>query len=474
MEKKIVKNYLYNLSYQILVIVVPLITTPYVSRVLGAKGIGTYSYTNSITQYFILLGAIGLNLYGQREIAYCQDNREKYSNKFWEIFLLKVICLTISIFAFYFMAEFYTKYRIIFLIQIIDIIAAMFDISWFFQGLEEFKKIVIRNFIVKLTGVLCIFIFVKSSNDLILYILCYSGTILLGNMSMFIYIPKLVNKLNIKKLNITNHIRPAIVLFIPQISISLYTLLDKTMIGLLTGNEAEVAYYEQSQKIIKIALTIITSLGTVMLPRIASIFAKNNHAKIAEYMEQTFHFVFILGLPITFGIIAISPNFVPWFFGDGYSKVILNMMLISPIILAIGLSNVTGTQYLLPIQRQHEYTISVICGSIANFILNICLIPFLLSYGAAIATVFSEFLVTIVQLYFVKNDFCLKKIFKDNVRYLIFSLIMSLIVLYVGNYMTSSILCTLIQCMLGIIIYLLLLIFTKDQTIISLVKKIKH
>ena len=473
LDKKIIKNYLYNLSYQILVIIVPLITTPYVSRVLGAVGVGTFSYTNSITQYFILFGAIGLNLYAQREIAYRQGNKKDYSVTFYEIFIIKALCLMISIVLFYIFATGYTKYTVIFYIQIIDIIAAIFDISWFFQGLEDFKKIVIRNFIVKIAGVICIFVFIKTSSDLWLYVLCHSLTILLGNLSMWIYVPSLVNKINLKSICLKKHIRPAIMLFIPQIATSLYTLLDKTMIGVLTGFESEVAYYEQSQKIVKIALTVATSLGTVMMPRIANVFANNEKEKIEYYMSQAFHFIFILSLPITLGLMAISPKFVPWFFGEGYNKVILNMIIISPIIFIIGLSNVIGTLYLLPTNRQKEYTSSVIIGSVTNIILNILLIPHFLSYGAAMATVCAETFVTLTQIYFVRNDFNLKLIFKSNFKYLILSLTMFSIVFSTGLLFEATISTTIIQIVLGILCYLILLLLTKDDLIISIVNKLK-
>ena len=464
------KNYIYNLSYQLLVIIVPLITTPYISRVLGATGVGTYSYTNSITQYFILFGAIGLNLYGQREIAYKQENKKEYSKKFWEIFFLKSITLAFSIILFYFMAITYKKYTCIFFIQIIDIVSSIFDISWFFQGIEDFRKIVIRNFIVKISGVICIFLFVKTSDDLALYVLCYSLTIFLGNISMWMYIPKLIEKLPFKELNFKEHIYPALMLFIPQIAVSLYTLLDKTMIGLLTNSEAEVAFYEQSQKIVKIALTIVTSLGTVMLPRIANIFASKNYEKIQFYMTNTFKFVFMVGLPITFGIIAITKNFVPWFFGNGFDKVIPNMIISAPIIFIIGMSNVIGTQYLLPTNRQKQYTISVIGGSVINFSLNLILIKYFLSYGAAIATVISEVVVTSIQIYFVRNDFNLLKIFKHGLRYLIFSMLMGIVVYIIGVFLPATIITTVIQCVIGAIIYLLLLIVSKDDIILSFIK----
>lgn len=199
-QKSISKNYLYNLFYQILVIVMPLITTPYLSRVLGAEAIGVYSYTLSIATYFILFGTLGVSLYGQREIAYVQDDEKKRSIVFWEIVLLKTITMTISILIFWFTYGMYGEYKIYYRILIIELISQCIDISWFFQGIEEFKKTVIRNSIVKLIFAVCIFIFVKSPNDLIKYIVIIAGANLFGNLSLWMYVPKYIKKNRIKKI----------------------------------------------------------------------------------------------------------------------------------------------------------------------------------------------------------------------------------------------------------------------------------
>lgn len=464
-------NYLYNLSYQLLVIILPLITTPYVSRILGASGIGAYSYTQSITQYFILFGCIGLNLYGQKQIAFVQDNKAKRSKLFFELVLVRIITISLSLFIFFFTCVQYEKYHLLFLIQSIDIIASIFDISWFFQGIEDFKKIVFRNFTVKIIGVILIFTFVKDSNDLALYTLCYSLTLFLGNFSMWLYIPKLVNKIHLRSLNIVQHFKPTFIMFIPQIATSIYTMLDKTMIGALTGIDAEVGYYEQSQKIIKMAMTLITSLGTVMLPRIANMFANKNYKEIEKYMLNSFRFVFALGFPIMFGIMGISRGLIPWFYGEGFDKVLPNMIIISPIILIIGLSNVIGTQYLLPTNRQREFTLSVLIGSILNFILNLVLIPYFLSIGAAIATVIAELGVTIFQLYMVKNKFKLQNIFKISFKYFIASLIMFIILIILNNQLNASLLNTIIEIGIGSLVYVLALAVLKEKLILDIINK---
>lgn len=470
---KVVKNYLYNLSYQILVLIVPLITTPYVSRVLGAKGVGTFSYTNSIVQYFILFGCIGLNLYGQREIAYVQHEKEKSDKVFWELVILRIITVSISLFAFYFTLASHGKYSSIFFIMCLDILASMIDISWFFQGIEDFKKIVVRNFIIKIVGVVLIFLFVKSSDDLLLYVICHSATLFLGNLSMWAYIPKLVGKVKVRELEIKKHIRPTIVLFLPQIATSVYTVLDKTMIGFLTGVEEEVAYYEQGQKIVKIVMALVTSLGTVMMPRVANLFKQNEMEKVKNYLSKSFRFVFFLSFPMTFGLMAVSCNIVPWFFGSGYDKVIPNMMVISPILVMISLSNIIGMQYLLAIGRHRDFTISLVAGCVINFSFNLLLIPFFLSIGAAVATVIAETSVTGVQVFFTRKDFKFGEIISSNKHYIISSLIMFVPTYLLAKYLPASIINTFICVAVGCLIYVGLLFVLKDKTLFEAVEKIK-
>lgn len=470
---KVVKNYLYNLSYQILVLIVPLITTPYVSRVLGAKGVGTFSYTNSIVQYFILFGCIGLNLYGQREIAYVQHEKEKRDKVFWELIILRIVTVSVSLTVFYSTLASHGKYAPVFFIMCLDILASMVDISWFFQGIEDFKKIVVRNFIIKIVGVALIFLFVKSSDDLLLYIVCHSATLFLGNLSMWAYIPRLVGKVNVRELEIKKHIRPTIILFLPQIAISIYTVLDKTMIGFLTGSEEEVAYYEQGQKIVRIVMTLVTSLGTVMMPRVANLFKLNEMEKVKNYLSKSFRFVFFLSFPMMFGLMAVSCNIVPWFFGSGYDKVVPNMMVIAPILVMIALSNLMGNQFLLPTGRQKEYTLSVVTGCVVNFSLNLLLIPFFLSIGAAVATVIAETSVTGVQVYFTRKDFKFGEIISSNKHYIISSLIMFVPTYLLARYLPSSIVNTFICVVVGGLIYVGLLFVMKDETLFEAVEKIK-
>ncbi|OUQ28462.1 flippase [Massilimicrobiota sp. An134] len=465
MKKKITVNYIFNLLYQILVIILPLITTPYVSRILGPDGIGTYSYTTSIVTYFILFGCIGLNLYGQREIAYYQNDQEKRSTAFFEILLLKMCTMTISIIIFIMTIQIMNQYKILFYIQIIDLIANMLDITYFYQGIEDFKKIVVRNVLVKILGIICIFAFVKEKNDLPLYAFIYSFSLLLGNLSMWITIHKYVCKVPLRSLQIKKHIKPTLILFFPQIAISIYTVLDRFMIGLITNNTAQIGYYEQAQKIVKLALTVVTSLSTVMLPRIANLYVQKDQEKIIQYTENSLIYTFLIAFPIMFGLIGISCNLIPWFLGSEFLESAQILIITSPIVVFIGISNILGFQYLIPTQRQKIYTISTIVGSCINLVLNWIFIPIFLSTGAAFASVIAELGVVVVQMCSIYKEINMISVIKKSKNYIFSSFIMFILIFALSFILEPTMIMTLILILIGILIYFGLLFLVKDKLI---------
>lgn len=472
-KKSVTKNYIYNVAYQILGMIIPFITTPYLSRVLGAENIGIYSYTLSITTYFILFGSLGIVLYGQREIAYVQDDLIKRNKTFYEILFLRFITLIISMILFYFSFCRYGEYIAYYKILLIELFASCIDISWFFQGMEEFKKTVTRNIIVKIVSVIFIFLLVKSPNDLNIYIYIYALSNLLGNATMWFYMPKFIKKVKLKDLQIFRHVKPTLYLFIPQIAIQIYTVLDKTMIGAIVIDKSEVGYYEQAQKIIKFLMTIATSLGTVMMPRIAYTFAKGDKNKLKEYMNKSFSFIMMLAFPLMFGIISVASKFVPLFYGEGYSKVTMLMCIMSPIIVIIGLSNVIGTQYLLPTKQQKKYTISVTVGAVVNIILNTFLIKMYASVGASIATVVAESAVTIIQFYAIRKEISIVSIIKNSYKYFFASIIMLIVSLLIRNMIYNNIICIIVQIIISIIVYFSSLIICKDDFLQYLINKAK-
>lgn len=471
MKKSIAKNYIYNLIYQLLTILLPLITTPYLSRVLGAEPIGIYGYTISIVTYFILFGSLGVAMYGQREIAYIQSNKKDRTKTFLEIIIVRTISLTISMILFYFIFGRTGEYAIYYKILLIQILANVFDISWFFQGLEEFDKTVTRNIIVKSLSLILIFVLVKQPSDLWKYFIIFVGSELLGNMSLWFYLPKYIEKIKLKELQLKKHIKPAIALFIPQIAIQIYTVLDKTMIGLLTNNMSEVGYYEQAQKVIKALVTVVSALSIVMSSRIANEYKNGNNKEVNNCLLKSFNLVWFLGIPMMLGIIAIANQLVPLYYGEGFEPVTNMLITISPIILAIGLSNVTGIQYLIQTGQDKIFTKSVIIGAIVNVILNVILIKTIGAVGAGISSVIAEFIILFIQLKHFKEQIKIKEIFKLAVKCLISAIIMFIIILILTKYLTTSIFNIMIEIIIGASIYIILLFIMKYQFLYDIINQ---
>ena len=383
--------------------------------------------------------------------------------------------MAISITIFWFSFGCSQDYRIYYRFFIIELISQCIDISWFFQGIEEFKKTVIRNSIVKLLFSISIFIFVKSPDDLGKYIVLITGANLIGNLSLWLYIPKYIQKIKIKELKVFKHLKPTIVLFIPQIAVQVYTVLDRTMIGQIINDKSEVGFYEQAQKVVKLLLTFVTSLGTVMVPRMANTFAKGDKEQLKKYMYSSFKFVYFLSFPIMAGLILVSKEFVPIFFGEGYEKVIILINVIVPIVLFIGLSNIIGTQFLLPTKRQKEYTISVIVGAIINFILNLVLIKKYASFGASIATVIAELSVTLIQFYFVRKEIEIVKVLTFSLKNIIASIAMCIFVYLTGLIIPlNGIYIIAIKMVVGLIIYISTLTFFKDEFLKNIFSKLNE
>lgn len=472
-KKSLTKNYIYNLAYQILTLILPLITTPYISRVLGAENIGIYSYTYSILSYFLLFGALGVALYGQREIAYAGEDEVKRKKSFWEIqicrFLAAIVACVIYFIFFMRKGEYSVYYRIWFL----ELIAIGLDISWFFQGIEEFKKTVTRNVLVRLVSVTLIFVLVKTPQDLLKYITIYAVADLVGNLSLWLYLPKYFKGIKVKNINAFTHLPAIIMLFIPQIASQIYNLLDKTMIGNMVLDKSEVGYYEQAQKVIRILITIVTSLGIVMIPRMASTFASGDKEKLIDYMKKSFKFVFFLAFPIMFGIMSISKSFVPVFFGDGYEKVIVLMNIMTPNILLNGIASVIGTQYLLPTKRQKEYTFAIVSGLVVNFILNYLLIKSQYSVGASIATIISELVLALVEFYVIRKDIDIKEVLKSSSNYLFAGVIMFITCIFIQFALGVSTVTMITQIIAGVLVYIFVLVVLKDEYLKIFTDKIK-
>ena len=264
--------------------ITPFITIPYLSRVLGPDGIGEYSFTFSVVTYFVLVANLGVSNYAQREIAYDQDDRLTQSRIFYEVNVLRLFLVSVNLIVYYFMISSWQVSHTIYWLQALNIAAVLFDISWLFQGLEEFGKIVLRNFIVRIANVALIFILVHQSSDLLIYTALMGGMNILSGVLIWLYLPKYLERVSIREWRPFRNFLIILQLFLPQIAIQVYVVLDKTMLGLLSGSFAENGYYEQADKMVKLLLTIVTSLGTVMMPRISFAHAHGLKEDVMNYI----------------------------------------------------------------------------------------------------------------------------------------------------------------------------------------------
>jgi O-antigen/teichoic acid export membrane protein len=461
---QVVKNYLYNASYQVFVLLIPLITTPYLARVLGPTGVGINAYTNSIIQYFILFGSIGVNLYGNRQIAFVRDDKDKMTKTFYEIFLMRIMTIVLAYAAFLIFLMTTGSYHVYYLAQSISIIAAAFDISWFFMGVENFGVTVLRNLVVKIITLFSIFIFVKSFDDLNIYITILSLSLLIGNLTLFPNLRRYIGKVKFKNLRVWQHLKPSMVLFIPQIATQIYLVVNKTMLGSMTSVQS-AGYFDQSDKMIKMILAVVTATGTVMLPHVANAFMKGEVEKTKQFLYNSFSFVTALSVPMMFGIAAVAKKFVPLFFTDKFLAVTPLMMIESVVILLIAWSNALGTQYLLPTNQNGAFTKSVVLGAVVNIIVNIPLIMLFGALGATISTVLSELAVTGYQLYVLRNQIKYRSLFTDTEKYLLAGFIMFLVIFSIDGKLDNSWTMLIIEVLVGIIIYVILLIVMKAKIV---------
>ena len=473
MQRKNVKlNYVYNAAYQVLLLIMPLLTAPYLSRVLEPDGVGTASYVESIAAYFTMFATMGISTYGQREISYVQDDMEKRSQVFWNAKVLGFCTSAVVTLVYVAFALLQKERSTLYLILTLNLVAVFFDITWFFQGLEEFGKTVTRNAIFKLLQIVYIFLFVKTKDDLPFYVLGVGLFTALGNLSLWTYLPKYVVKVPLRNLCPFRDIKVVISLFIPAIAINIYSVLDKTMIGIITGNSFENGYYEQAIKMVKMILGLITALVTVVSPRIGYYSEKKDYEKIQQLMYDSYRFVWFLGIPMCLGIIMTAENFVPWFFGPGYERVIPLLRILSVLVLSIGINTTTGGQLLVQTKRQNILTITVFVGAGVNVVMNIFLIRVFRSAGAAIASVAAETVIAILQLVLVRHELSMMIILRESFNYVVAGIGMVLVLLPISRALTPSIVHTLMIVVAGIASYFAILLIERDKYITDW--KIEH
>ncbi|MDD6400748.1 MAG: polysaccharide biosynthesis C-terminal domain-containing protein [Lachnospiraceae bacterium] len=450
--------------YQVLHLVTPLITAPYIARVLHSDGVGIYSYTNSYQMYFSMFAALGTVSYGTREISRNRENKAMYSKLFWEIECLTVLTTMISLIAWGTLILANSKYRLCFIALTPSILAIMFDISWLYIGLEKFVYTVSVNSLAKILSILALFTFVKKETDVLVYIFILSVTVMIGNATMWLFLPKTVDKISFKNFEIKRHFKETLIYFIPTIATSIYTVLDKTLIGAITSDNNENGYYEQATKIVNMAKAVtFTSLNSVLGSRISFLYKEKKYTEIKQRIGMSIDYILFMGIGICAGIIAIADTFIPFFFGKGYEGSISMLRLLSPVIIIIGISNCLGSHYYTPSGRRSKSAKYIVTGSIVNLILNIILIPMFRGNGAVIATILAEG--TISFLYFANCEKIIdcKILFSKIWKKFAAAIVMWGVLVFINDMRMNALAKVACELFIGGSVYIVILILIKDS-----------
>lgn len=467
------KNFILSTLYEILCVITPFITAPYASRVLGPANIGIYSYTHSYVMYFTLIAALGTAQYGKREIARVRDDRQQTSKLFWEIELLSIITSCVALLGWGVFVLFAQQYKLYYYILTLFILSKMFDITWFYTGQEQFKYTVTRNSIVKIAGIICLFVFVKTPEDLWIYFLFHAGVDFIGSLSMWISLPRFLVPVDHKSFKLLPHFKETLVYFIPTVATSIYTILDKTLIGLITHEETENGFYEQATKIIHVVRAFaFSAVNSVVGARTAYLFEKKKTDEIKEKLHLSIEFILFMSIGCCMGMIGVASNFVPWFYGPGYEPVILIMQLLSPILVITGISTNLNDLYFTPGGFKQKSALYVSIGAVTNLICNLLFIPRFGAIGAVIGTLIAETVIMLLYLFNCNRYLTTGTILKSGWKKLFAGSLMLFFIFLVKPFFHNDLLLLLTQIAGGAAIYILTLLLLKDNILYILISKI--
>lgn len=428
MKTSLKKNVIYNFAYQLLILALPLVTAPYLARVIGAEGVGVYSYSYSVATYFVYFIKLGLDNYGNRSIAAVQDIRIERSRRFWEIYTMQTTCFVI-------VGSFYVVYAvaisgdaIIALLQGVYVLSALFDINWFFFGMEQFRLTVIRNTVVKILTAVAVFVFVRGAGDIDAYVAVMCTGFLVSQLALWPFLGRYVDLVKPTIKGVVRHLKPNLVLFIPVIAVSVYNILSKIILGAIAGTE-EVGFFENAAKVIQVPTALVTAVGTVMLPRTSALVAKGEHEAAARHTERTLVYVMAFTAIAAFGIPIIASPFTGLFYGAGFEPSAACMVVLCTTIPFLGFGNVVRTQYLIPMARDKVFLWSAVCGAVANISVNLALIPRFGCLGAAFGSVAAEISVLLYQLVMVRWEIPLSRYLKIAAAFLAAGAVMAFVLI---------------------------------------------
>ena len=390
------KNFLINIGYQALLMAFPLITVPYTSRVLGAESIGTYSYTYSIVNLFMLAGMLGISNHGNRSVARVRDDREKLSATFSSIYTIQLILCGLCLIGYVAYALLFSgPYAQIALLQLPFLLSVCFDISWLFFGMEQFLFPLTRNLAIKVASLVLMVLMVKSPEDLWIYTAIMSGSTLVSNAFLAVIAPRYVSYRKPVASDLRPHLKPIVVLFVPVLAFSIYHVMDKTMLGAF-GSMLELGFFENAEKITNLPSAVITALGTVMLPRMSFIM-KDASADYRTPIMSSMKLAMTLGACMSAGLLLIADDAAVVLFGSGFERCGILIRVLGIAVIATAWSNVLRTQYLIPKGLDGVYVRSTFGAGVINLGINLALIPTLGALGTCIGTVVAEYFIALYQ-----------------------------------------------------------------------------
>lgn len=463
------KNYLFNMAYSAMSVLFPLIIMPYISRILLPAGLGKVAYAQNIVSYFILAASLGIPNYGIRETAKNSRDIQGRSQIFLEIFLINLISTFFASFMYYlllFRIRYFAERRVIFCIVGISLILNALNIDWFYKGIEEFRYITIRSYIIKILSVLAIFLFVHSENDVNIYALILTLAIS-ANYIFNIFHAKKYIVLRRYKINLKKHFRKIVYLFATAVAVELYSKLDITMVGLMCG-EIYIGYYSNVMKIIRIVTVMITSLGSVLLPRLSVYYQEKKLEQMEIMTEKTVEYILFISLPCMTGVFLESEAVVRVLFGEAFLPTIVTMRILALLIPILSIGNIFGTQLLIALDKEKRLTVTVIIGAFINIVLNSFMIRYFQQNGAAIASVIAELAVMIVQILLVRPYIKVKFNFKLFLKIMIQTCAMVIVLLLVNRINTLWILKLVISVGLGTVIYFAVGLAVKNNLLYDL------
>ena len=475
MSKSLKVNYLYNMLNTVTGLLFPLIAFPYASRIMLADGIGQVNFYQSIIHYISLLTCLGIPMYAVRKIASIRDNIVERNKVAAEIIILHAILSLLGYVAVALLTAFVAEIRVdipLFLILSLTIFFTAIGCEWFYQGIEDFKYITIRGLIVKTVGLVLLFVFVREKED----ILWYAGYLVFGtlggNIFNFIRLRKFISwrSLPIRQLHPLAHLKPALHIFVLNLITSLYVNLNPVMLGFMADNTS-VGFFTAATKLSHVTLSLVSALGTVMLPRLSNLVSTGQKEKFDELSQKAITLALALTLPLTAGLIITAKDLIPLFCGDSYAPAILTLQIISPIVVMIGLSNVLGIQVLYPQGQENKVILCTGIGALVNLLLNIVFIPKLTQDGAAISTVLAETAVTVFMIFIGRKYIPIKWKNKAFLNYLVATCVMTVIVAFMSNLFDTRLANFAISTLVGMFTYGVCLVAVKDSFTMDIINK---